>query len=105
MARRFRCWPSVPHLAVRWDEQAFGLMKEQCIDALRNGEPHIEVYNGMGRELVHRSEPQPKQERRPGDAMYVISITSNTLQPGDEKLIARRLTEILKPASERSRRA
>lgn len=95
----------VPHLAVRWDENAFGLTKEQCIDALRSGDPHIEVYNGMGRELVRRSDPQPKQERRSGDANYVISITSNTLQPGDEKQVARRLTEILKPASERARKA
>lgn len=95
----------VPHLAVRWDEQAFGLTKRDCIEALRNGEPHIEVYNGMGRELVRREDPQPKQERRPGDANYVISITSNTLQPGDEKLVAARLKEILKPASDRARRS
>ncbi|HYM12378.1 MAG TPA: aminotransferase class V-fold PLP-dependent enzyme [Bryobacterales bacterium] len=94
----------VPHLAVRWDEDAFGLTKQDCIEALRNGEPHIEVYNGMGRELVRRQDPQPKQERRSGDANYVISITSNTLQPGDEKLVAARLKEILKPASDRARR-
>ena len=91
----------VPHLAVRWDEEAFRLTKEQCIEALRNGEPHIEVYNGMGRELVKRNDTQPKQERRPGDTDYVISITSNTLQPGDERLVAQRLKEVLKPASER----
>ncbi len=95
----------MPHLAVRWDENAFGLTKDQCIEALRTGDPHIEVYNGMGRELVRRSDPQPKQARRSGDANYVISITSNTLQPGDEKEVARRLVEILKPASEHSRRA
>jgi len=29
----------------------------------------------------------------------------NTLQPGDEKQVARRLMEILKPASERVRKA
>jgi len=95
----------VPHLAVRWDEEAFGLTKEQCIEALRTGEPHIEVYNGMGRELVRRRDPQPKQARRRGDANYVISITSNTLQPGDEKRVAQRLQEILKPASARARKA
>ncbi len=93
----------VPHLAVRWDEKAFGLTKEQCIDALRNGEPHIEVYNGMGRELVRQADPQPKQEHRSGDPVYVISIASNTLQPEDEKQVARRLMEILKPASARAR--
>jgi L-seryl-tRNA(Ser) seleniumtransferase len=95
----------VPHLAVRWDENALRLTKDQCIEALRTGDPHIEVYNGMGRELVRRSDPQPKQARRAGDADYVISITSNTLQPGDEKDVARRLVEILKPASEHNRRA
>ncbi len=93
----------VPHLAVLWDERAFGLTKEQCIEALRNGDPHIEVYNGMGRELARRAEPQPKQQPQIGDADYVISITSNTLQPGDERLVARRLKEILEPASGRAR--
>lgn len=92
----------VPHLAVVWDERAFGLTKQQCIEALRNGEPHIEVYNGMGRELVKRTDPQPKQERQKTDAEYVISIASNTLQPGDERFVARRLKEILKPAPERT---
>jgi hypothetical protein len=45
----------------------------------------------MGRELVRRSDPQPKRARRSGDAGYVIWITSNTMQPGDEKEVARRL--------------
>lgn len=73
------------------------------IEALRNGDPHIEVYDGMWRELVRPTDPQPKQEKGKGDADYVISITSNTLQPGDEKRVAQRLKEILKPASERAR--
>ena len=30
----------VPHLAVRWDEEAFGLTKQQCIEALRTGIRH-----------------------------------------------------------------
>lgn len=94
----------VPHLAVRWDEQAFGLSKQQCIEALRNGTPHIEVYNGMGRELVRQADPQPKQQKDAGVAGYVISITSDTLKPGDEKLVAQRLKEILKPASDRARK-
>jgi hypothetical protein len=63
----------VPRLALRWDEKAFGLTKEQCIEALRNSEPHIEVHNGMGRELVKRTDPQPKHERQPGNANCVIS--------------------------------
>jgi len=94
----------VPHLAVHWDEAAFGLTRQQCIDALRSGDPHIEVYNGMGRELVRPTDPQPKQERAANDSPYVISITSNTLQPGDEKRVAKRLAEILKQAVDRARK-
>ena len=45
------------------------------------------------------------QERQAGDSNYVISITSNTLRPGDEKPVAQRLKEILKPAFERARGA
>ncbi len=41
----------------------------------------------MGSELVRRSDQHPKTERRPGDVTYVISITSNTLQPADEKQV------------------
>jgi hypothetical protein len=33
----------------------------------------------------------------------MISITSKTLQPGDEGMVARRLKEILQRASERAR--
>ena len=95
----------VPHLAVRWDEEAFGLTKQQCIEALRTGDPHIEVYNGMGRDSVRPTDPQPKMARQRTDANYVISITSNTLQPGDEKRVAQRLLEILKPASARAHKA
>jgi L-seryl-tRNA(Ser) seleniumtransferase len=94
----------VPHLAVRWNEQAFGLTREQAIEALRTGDPHIEVYNGMGRELVRPTDPQPKQARMAGNPDYVLSITSNTLQPGDEKRVAQRLKEILTPAAARARK-
>jgi uncharacterized pyridoxal phosphate-dependent enzyme len=94
----------VPHLAVYWDERAFSLSKQECIEALRTGEPHIEVYNGMGREMVSQLDVQPQREGPSGRTDYQLSITSSTLRPGDEKLVAARLKEILKPASGRARR-
>ena len=49
----------VPHVAVRWDEEALGLSKQDVVEALRRGEPQIEVIGGQSRELV---------EQRPGSA-------------------------------------
>ena len=95
----------VPHAAVRWDEKAFGLTKQQLVEALRKEEPQIEVIGGQLREMVSPDEPAPIKERQPsGEPARLISIASNTLKPGEEKIIAQRLKEILKPASERARK-
>ncbi len=94
----------VPHCAVSWDEKAFGLTKQQCVEALRAGDPQIEVVGGQPREMVRHDEPPPIKERRQsGEPTRLISIVSNTLKPGEEKIIARRLKEILKPAAARAK--
>jgi hypothetical protein len=103
----------VPHAAVRWDEQAFGLTKQDVVEALRRGEPQIEVVGGQSREMVQQgpaSPPPPSKEKsQSSEPVRLISIVSNTLKPGEEKIIAQRLKEILKPAADRvqsaSRRA
>ena len=95
----------VPHVAVRWDQRAFGLTKAQCVDALRSGDPHIEVIGGTLRELVHPEEGGPVSlSGAPGEPKRLIAIASNTLQAGEEKIIARRLREILEPAAQRAQR-
>jgi L-seryl-tRNA(Ser) seleniumtransferase len=95
----------VPHVGLRWDEEAFGLTKQQCVEALRRGEPQIEVVGGQSREMVKLDAPAPLKERpRPSEPPRLISIVSNTLKPGEEKIIAQRLKEILKPASSTARR-
>ena len=95
----------VPHAALRWDEQAFGLTKQQVVEQLRRGEPKIEVISGESREMVKQGEEGGPPPHRPGEPVRLISIVSNTLQAGEEKIIAQRLKEILKPASDRARRA
>jgi seryl-tRNA(Sec) selenium transferase len=85
----------VPYLALSWDERALGLTRQQCVDALRAGDPQIEVIGGVYREVVQKSaEPQFKEAQHPGEPERLISIASNTLKPGEEKIIARRLKEI-----------
>ena len=94
----------VPHAAVSWDETAFGLTKEQVADALRKGEPSIEL------EVLGEAEgnllSRPHQNlRAPREGGRLLTIVSNNVRPGEEKIIAQRLKEILKPASDRARPA
>ena len=87
----------VPHVAVRWDEQALRLTRQQVVEALRRGEPQIEVIGGQSREMVKLEAPPPlKDKPQSSEPQRLISIVSNTLRPGEEKIITRRLKEILK---------
>ena len=88
----------VPYLAIDWDEKALRVTGQQCIDALRGGDPQIEVMGGEYREVVQPGGAPPfKETPHPGEPDRLIAIASNTLKPGDERIIARRLKEILRP--------
>src|SRR5262249_19150280 len=85
----------VPYAAISWDERALGLTRQQCVDALRAGNPQIEVMGGTYREVVQTSAAPPfKETPHPREPERLIAIASNTLKPGEEKTIARRLKEI-----------
>ena len=87
----------VPYLAVAWDERALGLTRQECVDALRAGDPQIEVMGGEYREVVQPGDAPPfKETPHPGEPDRLIAIASNTLKPGEERIIARRLKEILR---------
>jgi len=94
----------VPYAAISWDEAALGLSRQQCVDALRSGDPQIEVIGGVYREVVQKSaEPPFKEKPHTGEPERLLAIASNTLKPGEEKIIARRLKEILGPPAQRAR--
>lgn len=96
----------VPHAAVSWNEQVFGLSKQQVVDALRSGDPQIEVIGGASREMVEKNATPPlKEVPHAAEPVRLLSIVSDTLKPGEEKIIARRLKEILAPAAQRASRA
>jgi uncharacterized pyridoxal phosphate-dependent enzyme len=71
----------VPHVRVSWDAAAKGLKANDAVNALRAGEPSIGT----------RSE---------GDAL-VIGVWM--MQPGDDKVVARRLREVLSKSVSRSK--
>jgi SRSO17 transposase len=93
----------VPYAAISWDERAFGFSRQQCADLLRAGDPQIEVIGGAYREVVQPKADEPfKEKPHTGEPERLIAIASNTLKPGEEKIIARRLKEILALASKRA---
>jgi seryl-tRNA(Sec) selenium transferase len=93
----------VPYVAISWDERSFSLSRQQCADLLRAGDPQIEVIGGAYREVVQPTADVPfKEALHPGEPDRLIAIASNTLKAGEEKIIARRLKEVLGPAAKRA---
>lgn len=65
-----------PHLRVSWDEKSLPLKNERVVKQLRDGEPRIEV--------------RPSAGNRP-----ILEIAVWMLQPGEHRLVARRVREVL----------
>jgi L-seryl-tRNA(Ser) seleniumtransferase len=68
----------VPHLYLKWDENKLGLSKAECAKRLREDEPSIEVLED--------------------DYPQGMSVTPFMMKPGEELIVARRITAILKQA-------
>ncbi len=66
----------VPRLYVKWDEKAFNFSREDCFKALQEGEPSIVAL------------------RTP----LGVTIVTWMMAPGEEKIVARRLKEVLERA-------
>ena len=74
-----------PRVTLRWDSQQLGITGADVSDLLENGEPRIALGGGGGGGGGGRD--------LPGDSG--ISITSAMMQPGDEKVVAQRIVEVL----------
>ena len=66
----------VPRLYVKWDEKSFNFSREDCFKALQEGEPSIVAL------------------RTP----LGVTIVTWMMAPGEEKIVARRLKEVLEHA-------
>lgn len=66
----------VPRLYVKWDEKEFRLSREDCFKALQEGEPSIVAL------------------RTP----LGVTVVTWMMQPGEEKIVAKRLKEVLEQA-------
>jgi L-seryl-tRNA(Ser) seleniumtransferase len=91
-----------PTLTVNWDEEAWGFTVADCDQALREGEPRIEVLTASNPSLVpavHEGwQAGRKQTPRRPNRLQIISMT---LQDGEELIVGRRLREILSKAAQK----
>ena len=77
-----------PRLTIRWDSKQLGITGADASDLLDDGEPRI-ALGGAGGGGGGRGGGQTL----PGDTG--ISITSAMMSPGDEKIVAQRIVDVL----------
>jgi uncharacterized pyridoxal phosphate-dependent enzyme len=95
-----------PTLKLSWDQKAWGFTIADCVRALREGDPVIEVLGADNPSLVkavHEGNPNPTRKERtePGH----IELVSMTIQPGEVIIVGQRLRNILGAAQKGNRAA
>jgi hypothetical protein len=66
----------VPHMRITWDEARISLTPEQASQLLRSSKPSIVISSGEG---------------QPG-----LAMNSFMLQPGEDKIVAAQITQLLR---------
>ncbi len=74
----------VPHLYLQWDERVMGITQLECLRELEAGDPSIVCLGGE-------------------DYPQGLSVTPFMMKPGEEKIVAQRITEVLRAAQARSK--
>ena len=85
-----------PTLKLSWDQKAWGFTIADCVKALRDGDPVIEVLGADNPSLVksvREGNPNPtsKEHTEPGH----IELVSMTIQPEEVAIVGQRLRSIL----------
>ena len=90
-----------PTLRVSWDQQAWGFSVMDCVQALRAGNPRIEVLGPDNPSLVkavREGNPNHKERKSPD----YIELVSMTMKPGEEMIAGQRLRAVLNAARKKS---
>jgi len=90
-----------PTLRVSWDQQAWRFAVVDCVEALRAGDPVIEVLGPDNPSLVksvREGNPNRKEPKGPNH----IELVSMTIRPGEEIIVGQRLRNILREAQKKS---
>jgi len=73
-----------PRVTIRWDAAALGITGQEVADVLYDTEPRI-TLNALGR----------PRDAQGGTGDTGVSIVSSMMQPGDEQIVAKRLSDVL----------
>ena len=85
-----------PTLKLSWDQKAWGFTTADCVRALRDGDPVIEVLGADNPSLVKAvREGRPNLSSKERTEADHIELVSMTIQPGQEVLVGQRLRAIL----------
>ncbi|MBM3801465.1 MAG: aminotransferase class V-fold PLP-dependent enzyme [Acidimicrobiia bacterium] len=81
----------VPHLAIEWNRTQLKMTSQDVSEQLLKGEPSIELAGrNWGRHKPKNAEPENPE-------LQGLTVCVWTLRPGEPKIVARRLHEILAP--------
>jgi len=90
-----------PTLRVKWDQQAWGFSIVDCANALRDGDPVIEILGADNPSLVtavREGNPNRKERRVPDH----IELVSMTIKPGEDIIVGQRLRAVLSAAQKKA---
>ena len=80
----------VPHLLITYDQNRLKITGAEVMQKMRQGDPRIELNPSTG--------GSPASAGLPGGPNTIV-VGVWMLQPGEEKIVARRLRELLKTAA------
>lgn len=90
-----------PTLRVSWDQEAWGYSVSECVKAMHDGDPVIEVLsidNPSMVSAVEEGSDKPKPNPKEVKEKNHLEMVSMTIQPGEEMIVGQRLRSLLSAA-------
>ena len=89
-----------PTLHISWDEAKWGYTVKDCVQALRSGDPVIEVAGADNPSIVTAvREGNPKPHKKgSASGSSKLELVSSTIQPNEVLIVGQRLRELLTTA-------
>ena len=89
-----------PTLHISWDQEKWGYTVKDCVNALRAGDPVIEVAGADNPSIVpavREGNPKPKRKASASGSSR-LELVSSTIQPNEVLIVGQRLRELLSAA-------
>ncbi len=92
-----------PTLHISWDEEKWGYTVKDCVQALRAGDPVIEVAGADNPSIVPAvREGNPKPDSKEPKKRGKLELVSSTIQPHEVLIVGQRLRELLGAARKKA---